>query len=97
MITGRRVALAIIAAALFFALQGGEYGWTDLRALRQQAADERARIAALTAESDSLARRLAALERDRSAQEREAREAFGMIAEGEFLVRLVPGGTARAD
>jgi cell division protein FtsB len=96
-ITPRRIALVIVALALLFAMQGGEYGWTHLRSLRTQAASERARIESLRVETDSLAARLAALGRDPAAQEREAREEFGMIREGEFLVRLVPARSPRGN
>ena len=39
---------------------------------------------------DSLEKEAVAIERDPRVQERVAREAFGMIREGEFLYRIVP-------
>jgi cell division protein FtsB len=44
----------------------------------------------LRAELDSLARVARALETDPDAQERAAREGFGMIRDGEILYRIVP-------
>ena len=75
---------------LWFALQGGEYGTTDLFALRRQEADERGQVARLRAVVDSLQRAAQAIEHDPRTQERVARERFGMIRRGELLYRLVP-------
>lgn len=91
LVTPRRIALAIIVLALFFAIEGGEYGMSDWHELRGQSRDERERLAELTREVDSLAVVLRRLERDPATQERVAREEFGMIREGEFLFRLIPG------
>ena len=73
-----------------FALLGGEYGTFDWLTLRRQVAEERDAVADLEAEIDSLARVARALETDPAAQERAAREEFGMIKDGEILYRLVP-------
>jgi cell division protein FtsB len=89
-----RLALAGIVAVialLGLAFQGGEYGTLDWLKLRRQLADERAALGALEAELDSLSRVARALETDPVAQERAAREEFGMIRPGELLYRLVPG------
>ncbi len=85
------------AAAAAFAVQGGEYSTTDLRA-------QRARRAALLAEVDTLTRvvdSLRTLERrlrtDPVLQERVAREEFGMVrGEKELLYRFAdpPAGAA---
>jgi cell division protein FtsB len=80
-------AAAVSAAA--FAVQGGEYSTTDLRA-------QRARRAALLAEVDTLSRvvdSLRGLERrlraDPALQERVAREEFGMVrGDKELLYRF---------
>ena len=86
----RRLVWAVIAlGALAFAVQGGEYGTTDL--LRQ-----RARRRALTAEVDSLQRQVDSLRRirkrlqgDPALQERIAREEFGMVrGDKELLYRF---------
>jgi cell division protein FtsB len=92
----RWAAVAALAALLYYALQGGEYGTTDLLALRRAEGRERALVAELRGAVDSLGRVAVALERDPRAQERVARESFGMIRRGEFLYKLVPAAdTAR--
>jgi cell division protein FtsB len=73
-----------------FALLAGEYGTFDWLTLRRQVAEEQAAIADLEIEVDSLARLARALETDPVAQERAAREGFGMIRDGEILYRIVP-------
>ena len=96
MTAGRWAALATLAFALYFAIQGGEYGSTDLLELRRDEAGEQAEVARLERVVDSLARVAKAIEEDPRTQERVARESFGMIRRGEFLYRLVPGdSTAR--
>jgi cell division protein FtsB len=91
---GRWAALAALAFALYFATQGGEYGTTDLLALRRQESSERAQVQRLRQVVDSLQREAAAIEQDPRAQERVARERFGMIRRGELLYRLVPADSA---
>jgi cell division protein FtsB len=94
-VTGARwAALAALVFLLYFAVQGGEYGTTDLLALRRQEADERAQVERLKLVVDSLQRAAVAIERDPRTQERVARERFGMIRRGELLYRLVPADTA---
>jgi len=86
----KRIVLALVAlAALAFAVQGGEYGTTDL--LRQ-----RARRRALVAQLDTLQRQVdslrvwkRALTSDPAVQERIAREEFGMVrGDKEVLYRF---------
>ena len=91
MTPARWAALAALAFALYFAIQGGEYGTTDLLELRRDEARERAEVARLERVVDSLERTAKAIEEDPRTQERVARESFGMIRRGEFLYRLVPG------
>ncbi len=86
--------------AIAWALQGGEYGTSDL--FRQ-----RARRAALRAEVDSLARHVdslraykRAVQTDPALQERIAREEFGMVrGTKEILYRIAepaaPGDSAK--
>src|SRR2546428_12514681 len=86
-----RLELAGIVAAivlLALAFQGGEYGTLDWLQLRRQLAEERAAVRAVEVELDSLGRAARALETDPVAQERAAREQFGMIRPGEILYRL---------
>jgi cell division protein FtsB len=86
----RWAAIAGLVAALYFALQGGEYGTLDLLQLRREEAKERANVDSLHRMVDSLSRVATAVERDPRMQERVAREKFGMLRKGEFLYRLVP-------
>jgi len=88
----RWAAIAGLAFALYFALQGGEYGTLDLLQLRKEENEEGAKVARLRWLVDSLTKAANAIERDPRVQERVARERFGMIKKGEFLYRLVPTG-----
>ncbi|HKT58466.1 MAG TPA: septum formation initiator family protein [Gemmatimonadales bacterium] len=89
--TGARwAALAALLFALYFGIQGGEYGTTDLLSLRRQEAAEQAQVVRLRQVVDSLTREATAIEHDLRVQERVARERFGMIRRGELLYRLVP-------
>jgi cell division protein FtsB len=89
--SARWAALAALAFALYFAIQGGEYATTDLLQLRDEEQQERAEVARLQHVVDSLERAAKAIENDPRTQERVARESFGMIRKGEYLFRLVPG------
>jgi len=82
------IAGAVVLAGLAF--QAGEYGTVDWLKLRRQVIQERRAVRDLEVELDSLARLARALETDPAAQERAAREQFGMIRRGEILYRLVP-------
>ena len=75
---------------LALAVWGGEYGTADWITMRRQLADERARVASLQVELDSLAKLAHDLEGNPAVQERVAREQFGMIRDGEVLYRVVP-------
>jgi cell division protein FtsB len=92
---GRWAALAVLAFLLYFGIQGGEYGTTDLFSLRRQEESERMQVERLHVVVDSLQKAAVAIERDLRTQERVARERFGMIRRGELLYRLVPGDSAR--
>jgi len=91
----RWAAVAALAFALYFAIQGGEYGTTHLLELRRDVAREEAQVARLEQVVDSLERAARAIQQDPRTQERVAREAFGMIREGEHLFRIVPADTGR--
>jgi len=82
------LAAALVLAALAF--QAGEYSTVDWLKLRRQLAEERRTVRDLEVELDSLERLAHALETDPAAQERAAREQFGMIRRGEILYRVVP-------
>ena len=88
------IAGAVVLAGLAF--QAGEYGTVDWLKLRRQLIQERRAVRDLEVEVDSLARLARALESDPAAQERAAREQFGMIRRGEILYRLVPQADASA-
>ena len=92
MTLGRWATIVGLAMALYFALQGGEYGTLDLLQLRREEAEEQAKVAELQRVLDSLTTAAVGLELDPRVQERVARERFGMIKKGEFLYRLVPRG-----
>jgi cell division protein FtsB len=82
------IAATVVLAGLAF--QAGEYGLLDWLKLRSQLAAERRVVGELERQLDSLERLARALETDPVAQERAAREQFGMIRKGELLYRLVP-------
>jgi cell division protein FtsB len=84
-------ALAAFGFALYFGIQGGEYGTWDLLQLRRDEAEERDQVARLRRAVDSLQRATQAIEQDPKVQERVARELYGMIRKGEFLYKVVPG------
>jgi cell division protein FtsB len=86
----RWAVIAGLAFALYFAVQGGEYGTFDLIQLRREEAQESTNVARLKQLVDSLGKVAHAIERDPRMQERVARERFGMLRKGEFLYRLVP-------
>ena len=97
---GRGAKRLLIAAgvigALFFAIEGGEYGTRDL--LRQRERKARLAIAIDSAQRivDSLRRYEHRLETDAALQERIAREEFGMVrGSKELLYRLAE--PAKAD
>jgi cell division protein FtsB len=86
--------LAALVFALYFAIQGGEYGTLDLMKLRRQVAAEQENVAVLEHALDSLGRQAMAIEHDPRVQEHVAREQFGMIRKGELLYKLVPADSA---
>jgi cell division protein FtsB len=86
----RLVGIAGAVVLLLFALLAGEYSIVDWLSLQRTVARERKAVADLRAEIDSLAKVVEALETSPAAQERAAREEFGMIRDGERLYRLVP-------
>jgi cell division protein FtsB len=92
----RWAAVAALAFALYFAIQGGEYGTTHLLELRGDVRREQEQVERLKIVVDTLERAAKAILTDPRVQERVARESFGMIREGEHLFRIVPGDTTRA-
>src|SRR5256885_2487113 len=86
----RLIGIAAAVALAGLAFQAGEYGTLDWLKLRSQLAEERRAVRDLERQLDSLQRLAHELETDPAAQERAAREQFGMIRKGELLYRLVP-------
>lgn len=76
----RRLGLVVaIVAVVVFAVQGGEYGTSDLLHQRARRLALIAKLDTLQRQVDSLARRKRALQDDPALQERIAREEFGMV------------------
>ncbi len=88
MTRGRIAALVVLVGGVAFGALGGEYGTLDWWQLKRQVRAERAAIATLRRELDSLRAEAEALERDPATQERVAREQFGTIRPGEVLYRV---------
>ena len=88
--TARQVAVgAGVALVLAWALQGGEYGTTDLVRQRSRRAALRAEVDSLGRHVDSLRAYRRALQTDAAVQERIAREEFGMVrGDRELLYRF---------
>ena len=88
--TGKRLlGLLALLGALLFALMGGEYSTPQWRELRGSERAERATVAQLRREVDSLARMKKLVLTDPATQERIAREQYGMLRKGEREITLV--------
>lgn len=89
-IIGRVVAGCFALAVVAFAVQGGEYGTSDLLRQRRQLARQRALVDSLARAVESLKLRKQAVESDPATQERIAREEFGMVkGDREILYRFI--------
>jgi cell division protein FtsB len=81
--------VAAAAAVLSFAIEGGEYGTSDLVKQRSQLRQLGSDIESLRTVVDSLERHRERLVRDSAMQERIAREEFGMVrGDRELLYRF---------
>ena len=79
----------LLFGVVAFAVQGGEYGTTDLFRQRAKKRQIQASIDSLQREVDSLARLKHAILTDPALQERIAREEFGMVrGDKEILYRF---------
>jgi cell division protein FtsB len=89
--------VVVVLAALAFAVQGGEYGTTDLWRQKQRRAQLLGSIDSLQHTVDSLQRYKHRLQTDPALQERIAREEFGMVrGNRELLYRFAePEDTTR--
>ena len=94
-----RVVIVLLAIAVVsFAVQGGEYGTTDLLRTRSALARERAKVDSLERRVKALEREKKAVESDPNVQERIAREEFGMVkGDRELLYRFVDSIPAPPD
>ena len=85
----RLLVAAGIVAALWFAIEGGEYGTRDLLRQKQRKARLQAATDSVQHVVDSLRRYKRRLETDPVLQERIAREEFGMVrGDREILYRI---------
>ncbi len=93
----RLVVVVVVLAALAFAVQGGEYGTTDLFRQKERRAKLLTSIDSLQHVVDSLKRYKHRLQTDPALQERIAREEFGMVrGNKELLYRFAePADTTR--
>jgi cell division protein FtsB len=90
--------IAGIAAGLgiaWFAVQGGEFGTSDLIRQYREIARTQRQIDSLNRVIDSLRKYQARVEHDPATQERIAREQFGMIREKELLYRFADSVSKR--
>ena len=80
---------AVIVAALFYAVQGGEYSTRDLFVLKSKERRLTFQVDSLQHQVDSLGRYLRLVKADSATQERIAREEFGMVrGDKEILYRF---------
>lgn len=92
----RLLVLAALLLALAYAIQGGEYGTSDLLNQRERREALVRRLDSLQRDVDSLTRRKRALQTDAALQERIAREEFGMVrGEKEILYRFADPDSGR--
>ncbi len=92
----RLVWLVIIAAAVFFALQGGEYSTMDLYRQYARKTKLTRRVDSLQRLVDSLGRYSKLVQTDSTTQERIAREEFGMVrGDKEILYRFGDGDSLK--
>jgi cell division protein FtsB len=94
----RLAVVVVVLAALAFAVQGGEYGTTDLWRQKQRKAKLLGSIDSLQQVVDSLKRYKHRLQTDPALQERIAREEFGMVrGDKELLYRFAEPADTAAD
>jgi cell division protein FtsB len=85
----RYVWWALIAIALYFAVQGGEYSTWDLYVLQRRTGTLTRQVDSLQHQVDSLGHFLGLVKSDSATMERIAREEFGMVrGDKEILYRF---------
>ncbi len=86
--------LAFWAFVAYFAVEGGEYGTSDLMNVRRRIGDAKTAIDSLRHVTDSLAAERKSVMTNPAVQERIAREKFGMVrGDKELMYHVIP--TAR--
>ncbi len=94
--TGRRLrrfgVAALLAAAAYYFVWGGEYTLLDVHELASERDSLAARVDSLRAVAESLEARAAVLDTSDFAVERVARERYGFLREGEELYRFLEVG-----
>ena len=85
-IAARVVLAALVLGGLVFAVQGGEFGTTDLVRQRRETTRLTKDVDSLRAVVDSLKRYKDKVEHDPATQERIAREVFGMVRGNKELI-----------
>ena len=93
----RAVLALVVVMAVYYALFGGEYSYSELRRARAAEARERRELADFERQIDSLRAWADSMEVDSATLERIARERFGMIREGETLYRIIEPDTTAVD
>jgi cell division protein FtsB len=93
----RRILLGIVVlTAIWFAVQGGQFGSWDLWKQRQEKRHVQHEIDSLQVRVDSLRKYRGRLDTDRELQEKLARENVGMVrGDKELLYILSPDSTAK--
>jgi cell division protein FtsB len=87
-----------VIAALFFTIEGGEYGTRDLWTQKGRKARLDAEVAQLRRDVDSLQQELKAIRTDDRRLEHLAREEYGMVkGSKELLYRVERDGASAAD
>jgi cell division protein FtsB len=85
----RYVWWVLIAIAIYFAVQGGEYSTRDLYVLHRRTGNLTRQVDSLQHQVDSLGRYLKLVKSDSATIERIAREEFGMVrGDKEILYRF---------
>ena len=97
MTRARWIAVAALIVAALFAYWGGTFSEPNYRALRREEATAVRDSAVLQHKVDSLRSFRDSLATNPVVQEREAREAYGMLRPGELTFMIEPADSGRRD